>query len=185
MGRRQLLIFDLDETLVFSSFSPQKCGYDFTVSDGAMTYYVKKRPNVDSFLRWAALHFTLAVWSASGRVYVKKIVQEIFAGISLLFAWSGERCTNSFFYDEWKDLHRHVVLKDLKKVWRRKDFPYGRSDTLVLDNTPETYSRNYGNALEIEDFTGAESDDALSRVRDKLEKLLGAVNVRTIDKRRL
>ena len=73
-----------------------------------------------------------------------------------------------------------MKVKDLKKVKKRG---FDLKKVLILDDLPETYARNYGNAIPIRPFYGECADLELVRVRDLLEYLGKVENVRHIEKR--
>src|ERR1700722_15597161 len=79
---RKLLVFDLDSTLIWSSFK-EIPNPDFTIWAGNQCIWVKKRPNLDIFLDYCFLSYDIGVWSAATREYVLKIVNQIFRGRSL------------------------------------------------------------------------------------------------------
>jgi TFIIF-interacting CTD phosphatase-like protein len=185
MDRKLLVVLDLDETLVCSHILPRsqpspvdsgksdtKDGGDdaFLAQDNdGDRYWVRKRPGLDAFLKSCDQHFQLAVWSASSAAYVRIIVERLFAPLNIVlqFAWTGERtCVQ---WNSWQS--GQVVIKPLSKVWRSplgKRQKWNRTNTVVVDNTPSTYSRNYGNAIRIETWTGDREDRELERVLQTL-----------------
>ena len=90
---RQLLILDIDETLVFAAEQPLTQAHDFRVGP----YYVYKRPHVGDFLSEMSARFDLAVWTSSGEDYAATVLTQLFAKPShLKFVWSRQRCTRRF-----------------------------------------------------------------------------------------
>ena len=71
---KKLLIFDLDETLVYCSSdpSPNKDSIVLTleIDEEPLTVYVNKRPYVDEFLSETSLYYDLVIFSASLSDYV-------------------------------------------------------------------------------------------------------------------
>lgn len=82
---KQLLILDVDETLVFANEKPLADREpDFQVGP----YVVYRRPFLSEFLTTVTGWFDLAVWSSASGSYVHGIVAAIFANASLHFVWS-------------------------------------------------------------------------------------------------
>ena len=170
---RNLLILDLDETLVFASDQPGPSGPDFEVHD----YYVRKRPHLGGFLECAFAWYDVAVWTSAGSIYADGIVSAIFPDPDRLrFVWDGRRCTIR------RDLatRRFYDVKDLKKV-KRHGFDLER--VLMIDDTPEKLSRNYGNHLMLAPFEGDDADRDLVDVLPFLEWLSRQERIRSIEKR--
>ena len=185
---KKLLILDLDGTLIYAQDKPVP-NADFVITNGIETYWVKKRPYLDEFLVAASESYNLAIWSASPRWYVDAIVKTIIStNIKLEYIYSGERCISR--YPNWfapsESMHSAIIIKDLQKIWHAKSASgqyYSRDNTLILDDTPSTYTRNYGNAIPIEFYTGSKTDAELERVQKILQSLQNVSSVRYIEKR--
>lgn len=184
MQEKTLLILDLDETLVHATAERIRDDFDFQVYH----YYVYQRPGLAEFLARCAAHFTLAVWSSASDDYVQAVVKQIFPPrLTPAFVWGRTRCTRfrlpeldeQGFYS--LDYSRgYEFAKRLKKVTRR-GFDLNR--TLIVDDTPEKVSQNYGNAIYIKPYLGAGSDEELTHLADYLLTLKDAQNVRNLEKR--
>lgn len=74
----------------------------------------------------------------------------------------------------------YYYVKRLSKV-KRKGFLFER--TLIIDDTAEKSMLNYGNAIQIAEFTGNANDDELLLLASYLKQLKNVRNVRQIDKR--
>ncbi len=169
----KLLILDLDETLVHSSEKPLKRPSDFKV----FQYEVYKRPGVDEFLSACADMFEMAVWTSSSSDYAYEISDRIFPkSIQLKFLFTRERCTVRMNY-ELKD---YYYIKDLKKV-KRTGYPLEK--VIVIDDTPEKLSRNYGNLIRVKEYNGSLDDEELHLLLKYLEIIKSVPNVRSIEKR--
>lgn len=170
---RALLILDLDETLVRASQEEPRDGFDFRVSN----YFVKKRPHLDAFLLAVRGWYELAVWSSSGDLYARQVVEQALGGSSgFRFVWARSRCTERF--DE--ETHDHYFAKNLKKV-KRKGFDLAR--VLIIDDSPEKVQRNFGNHLRVRPFEGQPGDRELLDLIPYLDWLKDRDNFRTIEKR--
>jgi RNA polymerase II subunit A small phosphatase-like protein len=171
--RRNLLILDIDETLVHATREPWSVRYDFRAGN----YYIFRRPHLDEFLAFCFERFDVAVWTSSARSYAGIVVPEIFGEPERLrFVWSRERCTRKFFPEE-KDFE---YVKDLKEL-RKKG--YDLRQIIVVDNTPQKLNRNYGNLVRIDDFEGEQTDKELKRLIPYLQELAAVENIRSIEKR--
>lgn len=180
VGKRfpsMLLVLDLDGTLVHSEFQRrtyQQC--DFTLFNEEI--FVYKRPYLDFFVSTILQWFDVAVWTASGCEYAAEIVRHVFPDPSKVsFLFSSERCTNK----PCPVTGERLVIKDMKKVKRRG---HDLSQVLIVDDTPSTWQRNYGNAIHIEPYWGGRVDDHLLHLLTYLEYLSQAGDVRCVDKRR-
>lgn len=171
--QQQLLILDLDETLIYASEKALSRPADFFV----LPYAVYLRPGVEQFLKFAAARFRLAVWTSSSPAYAREVVQALFPNPDVLeFMWASDRCTprRDFETDTWSN------TKNLIKVRRRG---YDLRRVLMVDDSPEKHTRNYGNLIRVKPFEGAPADDELLHLERYLELLSKEADVRRIEKR--
>jgi len=172
-GSKQLLILDLDETLIHATETPLDRPACFCVGP----YYVYCRPGLGEFLQFCQRAFRVAIWSSSGAAYLNAIVGQIFSDTeSLAFVWDRSYCIARFDPERFED----YFLKDLKKV-KRLGFDLNR--TLIVDDTPQKVERNYGNAIYVTPFVGNVYDDELKGLSRLLELLVDEPNVRRVEKR--
>ena len=181
---KKLLILDLDETLISSAYE-KPLTYDFCFILEKLTYYVKIRPNLDAFLNFCFEHFNVAIWSAGDEDYVNKIVGYIFKDRQnqLLFIWSKKKCT---IIVKTYNFYEQIIIriKNLKKIWRKKGINFDKTNTLILDDTPNTYTNNYGNAIRIKEFeTNAVTDSEFERIKTILLDCINETDVRLIKKK--
>lgn len=170
---RQLLVLDLDETLIHSADEPLQWPADFQFD----RFQVYLRPGLDSFLRRALELFNVAVWSSASDDYVAQLVARIFPDpTALAFIWGRSR--NTLRRNVELDEYYHV--KDLRKV---KRLGYSLERILVVDDSREKVERNYGNAICVRPFEGDPSDRELDLLGRYLERFPSLANVRTIEKR--
>jgi alkylated DNA repair dioxygenase AlkB len=183
-----LVVLDVDETLVYSRLvhshdqhdefhepDVRAPNVDFYARHGTDVYAVTKRPDVDVFLR--RLHddpaYDVAVWSASHHDYLHAVLAQLVPPhirAAFKFVWDGRRCVRVSLRSEGGVMNgcdgRVRKVKHLRKVWHRRSNAYTRHSVWIVDDTPHTYSRNYGNALPIASFTGTPRecarDDALN-----------------------
>jgi TFIIF-interacting CTD phosphatase-like protein len=173
MTSKHLLILDLDETLVFADESPLAWEPDFVLPP----YSGYFRPGLSEFVRRVGQHYDLAVWTSSSSEYAHRVCALVFADpSSLAFVWARDRCTpeRNFDTDTW------THAKRLKKL-RRKGYDLRR--VLMVDDSPEKHSRNYGNLVAVKPFFGDRDDRELSHLAPYLVALSVVDNVRAIEKR--
>lgn len=170
---KPLLILDIDETLLYASGSALSHQHDFRVGP----YYVYRRPYLNEFLHLCQHYFQLAVWSSSSSDYVAEIVQKVLPhGLSLVFAWSRDRCVQK----DHPETKQRYYIKDLKKV---KRLGYDLDRVLIADDTPQKVKRNYGNAIYVKEFTGNPTDQELKVLGIYLSSIADAANYRRLEKR--
>jgi TFIIF-interacting CTD phosphatase-like protein len=170
---KQLLILDVDETLVYATETPLEHPSDFCVG----SFSVYRRPFLPEFLASAGDWFELAVWSSASGPYVRGVVEAVFGTEHpLRFVWSCERCTRRFD----PELQEHFYAKNLSKV-RKLGFPLER--VLMVDDSPEKLAQHYGNHVRVRPFTGDASDTELRDLLPFLDKLRTAENLRKVEKR--
>jgi RNA polymerase II subunit A small phosphatase-like protein len=170
--RRKLLVLDLDETLVFASETELDRSPDLSVAG----YHVYKRPYLDTFLAFAFDNFRVGVWTSSGRLYAEPLVAQLMAGRHVEFVWSSIRCSIA---RDW-DTGGHTTQKRLAKL---KKLGFKLSEMIGVDDTPSKYVKNYGNLVQVGEWTGTPEDDELIYLIQYLGMLRDVPNVRSVEKR--
>lgn len=168
MSRLPLLILDLDQTLIYAN----KCfniDPDFTHAD----FYVYYRPYLREFLQRAQKLFELAIWTAGSLDYAIPIIGTF--GVQFKFVLTRESCTQRISGD-----NQIYLTKDLKKI-KRKGYDLQR--ILIVDDNPETYSKNYGNGIAIRAYHPMLADHDLISLLVYLQSIHDSPNFRMIDKR--
>jgi TFIIF-interacting CTD phosphatase-like protein len=177
---KKLLILDLDNTLIYTH-TFRDIYHDFVLKfEDNVYYYVIKRPYLKEFLEYCNKNYRIAFWSAATEDYVQQVIKNIAPNIDPVFVWSYEKCTVNMyksFYD-----NNLNIYKRLRKVWSSKKYNASKKNVLILDDTPNTYSYNYGNAIYITKFFGVDDDDELIRIKELLEKIKDCDDVRQIYK---
>ena len=178
---KKLLILDLDNTLIRTHPSSENIVDFLELNIENCNYYVQKRPFVSEFLEFCLEHFRVAIWSAGKEEYVDKVVSYLFdeRKKELVFIWSREKCTTltvTFSFCEPITYY----FKRLKKIWKNKSYVSNRKNTLIIDDTPSTYCKNYGNAIRIQPFWGSYRDNDLIRIRNILLVCKDAQDVRDV-----
>jgi len=167
-----LLILDLDETLIFASKERLSMDPDLVLPP----HFIYKRPYHDTFIRSVAGWFELAVWTSSTPNYAHPIINAFFPAGFFSFIWTRERCTPRID----KETNERFWIKDLKKVKRRG---YDLSRILIVDDYPQTASRNYGNYIPIRAYRGQKDENDLQLLADYLMSFTDVEDVRPIEKR--
>lgn len=180
--RRKLLILDLDSTIIWSDIKEIR-DFDTTLwlRKGTLPVWIKKRPHLDKFIDYIFSEYDVGVFSAAEGEYVREICKYVLDDRPLVFIMSGERCTQHLWYSKSDHQHYNIIVKKLQKIWDAKRYKnkYTKSNTLILDDSPETYVKNRGNAIPIVPYTGIQDTDVeLLRTIDMLKILVNVVNVR-------
>mmetsp|Transcript_45378 Transcript_45378/g.125034 ORF Transcript_45378/g.125034 Transcript_45378/m.125034 type:complete len:189 (+) Transcript_45378:879-1445(+) len=89
------------------------------------------------------------------------------------FIWDAERVAKvrpTVFDDHQAGLSVPVRrTKPLRKIWRRRDFQargWARHNTIIVDDTPENFMKNFGNGIPIPAYNAWDASDAwLPRLR--------------------
>ena len=168
-----LIIFDLDETLIHSVENELDYPFHFRFDK----YFVYERPFLRQFLGDISKHFKIGIWSSAGDEYVKEIVENIMPKeVAPAIVWGRSKCTprrnwidDSFYFE--------------KKLDKLKKKGFSLEKTLIIDDSPEKVRSNYGNAIYIKEFLGNTDDCELQFLYTYLLTLKAVDNVRTIEKR--
>jgi carboxy-terminal domain RNA polymerase II polypeptide A small phosphatase len=174
----KLLVLDLDETLIYATYDSTELldiAPDFWVGPSIRVF---KRPGVHEFLDYALNNFRVSVWTAAGGDYALTVINNLFGSSEskLEFIFTSERC--SWGYNT--ELMQRQPVKNLKKV---KAIGHDLAEILHIDNTPFTFSLNYGNGIQVKDFTGHQEDTELRDLTKYLELIKDVPDVRPVDKR--
>jgi RNA polymerase II subunit A small phosphatase-like protein len=173
LSDKQLLVLDVDETLVYGTEAPLERAADFHVGP----FHLYRRPFLPEFITAVSAWFDLAVWSSASRDYVAGVVENVFGSPhGLRFVWSCERCTRR--YDP--ELQDTYWLKNLSKLRR---LGYSLERVVMIDDSPEKLARHYGNHIQVKPFVGDSGDCELRELLPFLDTLRAAENVRRVEKR--
>ncbi|UJR17409.1 hypothetical protein I4U23_004304 [Adineta vaga] len=181
--QRKLLVLDIDGTMIFAeqksnlAYIQVEQDHHFKIDDGSILVW--KRPGLDEFVEWCFEHYDIGIWSASSSEYVHSVLACIIPDhlrSKLKFIWTSIRCTRK---SQERSLDIYAVpftIKRLQKLWRNSTKTYNRRNTLILDDTPTTYQKNYGNAIPIISYSGSIKDCELERVKYLLESLISTTD---------
>jgi len=161
---RKQLVLDLDETLIYSYTERSWFNsYHIKVEDrktlGSSTFYVKKRPHVDHFLKTVSQWFEVSIFTASIKPYANPIIDHLDPDRTLI--------SRRYYRDSTTPDKHGSFVKDLRKIC--KDL----SKVLIIDNAPISFSMHKENGIHIKDWLGVESekDEALLQLLPLLESI--------------
>ncbi|GKY98494.1 hypothetical protein MPSEU_000806500 [Mayamaea pseudoterrestris] len=145
------LVLDLDETLVHSSFRAVP-GADFVIpvqiEDVVHFVYVAKRPGVDEFLVEMAKHYEIIIYTASLNKYADPLLDLLDPHKTIRTRLFRESCV---YYEG-------NYVKDLSLLDR------DLSQSIIIDNSPSSYSFHPENAIDCSSFIDDPSDRELDQI---------------------
>ena len=143
----KLLILDLDETLIHTTYSPLD-GLDAVSQKGY--YYLYERPYLKDFLESVFEHYALAIWSASKADYVRWIIQStVLKDYTFEFIRTRKHCK----YAAGK-YGSPEYLKDLQALNQTYE------QVIMLDDTPKMV-QPIECCIKVPEFKGATHDSFL------------------------
>ena len=155
------LVLDLDETLISVSVLRPNT-YDFSFILNGTTYYGKKRPGLDLFLRFAFKNFeTVSIWTAATREYAVKIVKYIM---------TEKQIAALMFFKTRKDLAMSPggsYFKPLRTIFtdpKAKTKGITPETTVMIDDKAEVLRDNPGSGILIPAWKGVQSDKYLHKL---------------------
>lgn len=194
MATAPLLVLDLDETLVSSISSPTdadlaQAALPYTLLevefDGhRVRYAVFARPFLESFLRYVARFYRLALWSAGVAPYVHAVYDAVLRPLAAFeFVRSANHCDRA---DTYKIVGSAAVspsqtVKNLASIGERS-----LRRVLLVDNQRGNAMLQPRNHVGLPDFVanapGAWRDNWLPELAEFLEQLAAVRDVRHVDK---
>lgn len=154
----QLVVFDLDETLVHATERQLPFAHLTQVD----RYFVYERPYAPRLLHFAAERFDVGIWSSSSNEYIQHVLSCLLPEkYPLKFAWSEDRCVQR------PDVRSggYVYIKDLRKLM---SLGYAPDDIVIVDDSPEKVPRQPRSHLAVPPFTGDPADDELLKIEAAL-----------------
>ena len=163
-----LLILDLDETLIHATTTQLKIQEDFRYQH----YFIYKRPGLKKFLVECSQFYTIAIWSSAEDEYVSSIAEQIIGDLfQPVFIWGRSACWVKItkVVDQDTGLKRKVYknIKPLEKVCR---MGYSMDHLLIVDDSTYKVEDNPGNYLIIPPFEGNPNDCELEKLLEILRK---------------
>jgi RNA polymerase II subunit A small phosphatase-like protein len=128
---------------------------DIVVDRTPITVLVKKRPGVERFLLKMAEFYEVVLFTASLRDYAVPVMEKI----------DPTRVCEHHIYRQGCTPHRNVLVKDMSLLGRNL------KDSIIIDNSENSFMFQPMNALHIKNFFEDESDTELDRLTPFLEFL--------------
>jgi len=151
------------------------------------------RPYLEEFFIYIFYNFqTVSIWTNAKLEYYNKMYETIFKNIipedkQFYFVYTRSKTVNQQIKDREHFYHpiAFKTIKPLKKVFRAFKL-LNKYNTLIIDDKPCTFCRNYGNGIRVSEFNNNNKYD--TELKDLIlyfEKtdILKTENVRTIEKR--
>ena len=142
---RPCVVFDLDNTLVYSTELPTN-GHLFQIHVRNKRYYVHVRPGACEFLRRINEKYEIYFYTASSREYADLIIRKIAPFVPRNHCFFKDSCMFKYGY----------ALKDLQKIQR----PLNK--IILIDDMLGSGSLHPLNTIAIEPWNGSFSDRVLS-----------------------
>lgn len=150
---RQLLVLDLDETLIHTNFewSIMPPNYDFHGTIDAVYMRTQERPGVRGFLESVHAWFRVVVFTAGTQPYAEYVVKNVFpAGINPVIHSRVECVAMNTENDT-----SHIYIKDLQKVRG-----FDKDHTIFVDDREYSFLQR-DNGVRVQPYTGDASDSEL------------------------
>ncbi|KAF3451333.1 hypothetical protein FNV43_RR07428 [Rhamnella rubrinervis] len=149
---KRTVFLDLDETLVHSSPDPPPERFDFVVrpriEGEVLNYYVLKRPGVDEFLEALADRYEVVVFTAGLKEYASLVLDRLDRkGV----------IAHRLYRDSCKEVEGRLV-KDLSELGREL------KSVVIVDDNPNSYMLQPGNAVPVRAFVDDMEDRELSKL---------------------
>jgi CTD nuclear envelope phosphatase 1 len=168
-SERKILVLDLDETLVHSSFK-DSAGCDLSVEvdvdDVPTVFFVRKRPHLELFIRIARQWYDLVIFTASLRRYADPLIDALDPTGSLFCA--------RYFRDDCVRLPPYNFVKNLSTV------SPNLGKVIIVDNSPASYAMHAANALPIDAWYDDPFDEELLNLLPVLRSLSILEDVRSV-----
>ena len=145
------------------------CRVDIQTRRLSRTFYILKRPYLDTFLLTLSPYYHLVIFTASIRKYADAVI-DLIDPASLI--------EQRFFRSHCVRDERGQLVKDLSAVGK------GRRRMVIVDNSPCAYSRNEENAVPISTWYDEQADCQLRELIPLLLALRNLEDVRTVLGRR-
>lgn len=169
---KKLLVLDLDETLVHSSFNKVDnadmiipLSIEDPVSKATISHqvYVYKRPYVDEFLEIMSKHYELAIFTASLQVYCDAVMEKLDPNGFCVHRLYRDSCIQS----------NGVFVKDMSILGRPIE------SVIILDNCAASYMFQPENGILAIAFYDDKSDTFLKDIEETMIHLSRVEDVRT------
>ena len=173
-NNKKILILDLDETLVHSSFQPLGKDKNNNIIEPDIflkiffdkkyyNLYVLTRPYINQFLNDMSKLFIIFIFTASIQEYANPLLNEIDKNNIISQRFYRDSCT---------------LTKDGKYVKNLNMLNQNLKDVILLDNNPISYSFNKNNGIPIKSWHNDKNDKELIKIGNFLNFLSSVDDVR-------
>ena len=173
-NNKKLLILDLDETLVHSSFKPLGIDHDNKIikpdiflkilfDNKYYNLYVLTRPYINEFLKEMSKLFIIYIFTASIKEYANPLLNEIDKNNIISRRLFRDSCT---------------ITKDGKYIKNLNNLNFNLKDVILLDNNPISYSYNKANGIPIKSWHNDKNDKELIKIGNFLTFISSVNDVR-------
>ena len=172
-NQKKLLILDLDETLVHTSFTPfqnrkSDLILNIKVDGNNHTLHVLKRPFLEEFLFAVAQIFNVSIFTASISQYANPLLDEL----------DKKKLIKKRLFRQHCNYCNGVYIKDLK-IFQNENI----KNMIIIDNNPLSYLLNQDNGLPIKSWYEDPNDIELKKLIPILKILGSTTDVRTFIKK--
>ena len=167
---KKLLILELDETLIHTSFVQiPNCDYDFNFNinflERPVTVFVYKRPYVNEFLYQMSKYYNIIIYSSNIKEYSNPLIDKL----------DEENVIYKRIYKDKTIELNGKLISDLTKLI----YDYGKNIIIISNNSvPSFINDSNNNTLPINSWNFNKSDDELIKLKSFLEFLSSVNDVR-------
>jgi carboxy-terminal domain RNA polymerase II polypeptide A small phosphatase len=182
----KLIIFDIDGTLVDTAKEGThniNVGYNIIMKTSS-------RPGIKELMEYCFNNYDVGFYTAASRDYATEILKLFLTDQqfqSIKFIKDNDNCSklslnmndSGFSYD-------YFVYKPLHKIWKKsyaRNNGWNKNNTLIIEDSPSTCIKNYGNAIYVPSYVYGRNDDVLFKLIDYVQELNLKGNVRGTEKR--
>jgi len=188
MKHVKLIVLDLDGTLIDTS---SKGIYKIETNLG--TLMLTPRPHLQEFLNYCFDNFNVGIYTAATRPYALDVLKIIlndshFSKIKFLKCYDNcSRRVSNEIKGEFNDGDNYIIYKPLKSIWNKnigRKNGWTKDNTLIIEDTPETCIKNYGNAIYVPSFKYYKKDDTLKNLIYFIKHIETVGKIRSLEKRK-
>lgn len=163
-----LVIFDLDETLVFTRmvrlYSIYNDPGDFQIDLGDVVFDVFVRPGARKLIAYCQERFQVGVWSSAKEDYVQALVAQLFDLEKVTFVRHRDHCVMVVEDDTFGS----GPVKDLRSLGHPMD------QLVIVDDDPATARCNLANLIRVTGFRDNPQGSDLFQVLEELKRRTNA-----------
>ncbi len=157
MPMKKLIILDIDETLLYSTYENLDREPDFLFKERK----VFLRPNCIQFIDYCFENFDVAIWTSSKSVYAKFVLTKMLKDISKFkFIWTRKNCEKRVIDNGFSN--EIVYVKNINNI-----VGYTKNNILFIDDTPQNIFPT-DNVIPIAEYRGNQLDNSLDLIITQL-----------------